>query len=151
LYQRTAQPDASLLGSSIDMADPAAAKQLIAGFYDLESDAWRWVARSFSVALRRPAGAEKNGAQLTLRFDIPEVQFSYLGPMILSAEINGNALGPERFARSGESVYRRDIPARDMSAAFTWITFTFDKARQPDGKDDRELGAVVKAVGIEKK
>ena len=40
---------------------------------------------------------------------------------------------------------------QDLTSALTVVTFTFDKAKAPSGDDDRELGAIVKAVVIETK
>jgi hypothetical protein len=151
LYRRVGGPDTAGLVSSIDIADPATARQLITGFYDLEANAWRWTARSFSIALRRPAGAEPDGARLTLHLAIPETQIGNLGPMTLSAEINGHALEPERFSSPGDLKYVREVPADDLSSALTLVTFTLDKSRTPSGEDDRDLGVIVKAVLIENK
>ena len=71
--------------------------------------------------------------------------------MTLQADINGHALGGDELARSGDMTYMRDVPAQDLTSPLTVVTFTFDKAKAPSGDDDRELGAIVKAVVIETK
>jgi hypothetical protein len=151
LYRRVSEPRAEDISSSVKIEDPSTAPQLILGFHDLESNAWRWTERIFSVALRRPAGADVGGARLSLQLFIPETQIRDLGPMTLHSDINGHALGGDELARSGDMTYMRDVPAQDLTSALTVVTFTFDKAKAPSGDDDRELGAIVKAVVIETK
>ncbi len=51
LYRQISSPRAS---STVNMADPAQAAQLLSGFYGIEGGKSRWTARNFSVLLRRP-------------------------------------------------------------------------------------------------
>ena len=53
LYRQTSAPRAR---SSVNMADPAQAAQLLSGFYDIEGATSRWTARNFSVLLKVPPG-----------------------------------------------------------------------------------------------
>jgi hypothetical protein len=151
LYRRVSEPRTEHLSSSIDIADPSTAAQLITGFYGMESNAWRWTAESFSVALRPPDGADLDGGRLTLHLFIPDLQIRDLGSMTLRAEINGHALPAETFTHAGDVVYARDARPEELRPALTIVKFTFDKVRAPSGQDDRELGAIVKAVLIGKK
>jgi hypothetical protein len=148
LYRRVGAPH---LRSSIDIADPATAGQLMSGFYDLEGNSWRWTAGHFSVALGRPPDAEKNGARLTLHLVIPETQIRDLGAMTLRAEVNGHSLGAETFSTPGDATYERDIPAQEFSRGVLLVDFAFDKARAPAGGEGRELGAIARGILIEKK
>jgi hypothetical protein len=151
LYRRVSNPRAADLSNSIDMSDASSAKQLISGFYSLESNEWRWTARTFSVALRRPVGAEVRGATLTLHLFIPDSQIRDLGSITLRAEIDGHPLSGEKFASSGDVVYTREVSAQYLVSPMTLVTFSLDKFRASSSEDDRELGAVAKAVLIETK
>jgi len=46
---------------------PQTATQLIAGFYGIEQNAWRWTGQRFSLMLRPPLGASQKGGTLRLR------------------------------------------------------------------------------------
>src|ERR1700681_3194147 len=58
--------------STLGMADPAIAGQLLSGFYPVEENSWRWVARKFSVALKPPQNSGRNGARLTVHLYLPD-------------------------------------------------------------------------------
>src|SRR5215471_16840078 len=59
--------------------------QLMYGFYAPETGGWRWVARSFAVALTPPHGMSSGGARLTVRLFLPENEIQTIGPLTLSA------------------------------------------------------------------
>jgi len=48
------EEEAPSLASTLHVADPKVAAQLISGFYGIEGDSWRWTAGKFSVLLRPP-------------------------------------------------------------------------------------------------
>ena len=129
-------------------ADPAAAKQLIGGFYQIESKAWRWTAKKFIVTLAPPPGSEQKGATLQLHFVLPESQISKLGPMTLSADIDAYSLSPETYPKSGAYSYTRQIPADLLRTNTVPVIFTFDKASAPTPADGRELAAVVSLIEL---
>ncbi|MCU1258008.1 MAG: hypothetical protein JWO80_893 [Bryobacterales bacterium] len=131
------------------MADPAAARQLIAGFYGLESNSWRWTAKTFVVTLQPPPGADKRGAVLRLRIFIPEGQFQKLGPMTLSADVDDDTLEPETFSAAGNYTYLRDVPPSVLLTNLVPVIFTLDKAAPPSIDDGRELGAVVTEIALQ--
>src|SRR5205085_461897 len=73
----------ALLASMINVADPHASIQLTKGFYDIESGAWRWTARSFSATLHPPKDAAQKGARLVLKLAISDVVLQKLKSMRL--------------------------------------------------------------------
>ena len=83
---------APTLSSTVHMGDPKAANQLIAGFYDIESRAWRWSKRQFSVNLRPPPGAAQKGAILTLNLTLPPVVIETDKSITLTASVNGTKI-----------------------------------------------------------
>ena len=143
--------DDGVFASMIDMSDPRSKVQLVKGFYDLEAGAWRWTARQFDVVLSPPRDAAQKGAQLVLRFSIPEAVIEKLKPMTLSASVNGVKLPPERYSTAGDFTYTRELPASALNTGNVPVSFTLDKALPPSTADTRELGVVVKQVGLELK
>jgi hypothetical protein len=152
LYQQTGGPPLQELLSSLEMANPSARRQLLSGLHNAEANAWRWTDQTFSLALLRPAGAEADGARLTLRLFIPDSQIRDLGPMTLRAFVNGRALGTAyTYSTPGDVTFMADVPAADLSSALPVFRFTFDKVRTPSGNENRRLSAIAKSISIEKK
>ena len=143
--------DDNVFASMIDMSDPRSKVQLVKGFYDLEAGAWRWTAREFDVVLSPPRDAAQKGAELILRFSIPDAVIGKLKSVTLSATANGIKLPPEQYSTSGDFTFTRELPASALNTGNVPVSFTLDKALPPSASDTRELGVVVKAVGLELK
>lgn len=145
------EEEAPALASTVHVADPRVAAQLISGFYGIEGDSWRWTAGKFAVLLRPPRTASKTGAILQLKFALPEPVIGALKTVSLSATINGTAFPPQSYTQSGEFTYARDVPPNLLGGEAVKVEFALDKALPPSGSDQRELGLVVSAVGFEPK
>ena len=143
-----APADDGQLMTMVSVADPRAALQLTRGFYDLENNAWRWAAKNFTVMLRRPTGGAQNGASLQLKFTIPEVVSSRVGPITVAATIGGVALSPETYSKAGDFTYARDVPASALPGETVDVNFTTDKSVPPTDQDSRELSIVVTTIGL---
>jgi hypothetical protein len=137
------------LSSMINMADPSTAPQLVSGFHALENGAWRWTMRKFSVMLKPPLGSDQNGAMLRFRLFISDDQINRVGPITLSAEIDGHPLDPQTFTKPGDYAYSRTVPADLLKAPSVKVVFSLDKAREPDGVDGRQLGVVASLIGLQ--
>jgi hypothetical protein len=149
-----ARPDATIeeapsLLTMIQVADPKASAQLVKGFYGVEGNSWRWTMGRFSVLLSPPPNASKNGAKLALRFSVPEPVIKALGPLKLSASVDGVALPQEAYTSPGQYVYLRDVPPQALNKGVVTVDFTLDKHLPPSDTDQRELGIVVTVVGFE--
>jgi SAM-dependent methyltransferase len=115
---------------------------LLKGWHRLEHDCYRWTERRFSVRLKAP---EREGAaRLRLRFYIPPARIEELGPITLSAEVNGVPLAPQSYECSEEQVYSAEVPAGVLTTARARVEFALDKAAPPSAGDSRELGVVVR-------
>jgi len=147
LYRRTARSAGAAL-SYLELRDPEASKQLLSGFYDLEQNAWRWSARTFTVLLKPPAGADHSGARLEVHLFLAQDHIHTLGALTLTAEVNGLRLAPQKFSSAGPHTYERDVPAAVLTAPSVLASFTFDKAVPPASADGRELAAVISALGF---
>lgn len=127
---------------------PDAAVQLTHGFYPLEGNSWRWAASSFGVVLAAPEAAETTGATLELAGSIPEVIVEALGPITITATVNGTVLEPETFAEPGDLLYSRPLDPALFSGEPITIEFTTDKALEPQGAELRELALVITRVAL---
>jgi hypothetical protein len=140
--------EAPRLASSFQMGDRTMARQLASGFYDIESDAWRWTMQKFAVNLHPPARSAQQGAVLELHLTVPESSIEKLGSITLSATIGGTALAPETYSKGGAYSYRRDVPANLLAGDAVRVDFQLDKAIPPGDADKRELGVVASSVGL---
>lgn len=138
------------MSSTIRVADPSTSGQLIHGFYGLEQKAWRWTAGRFTVALRRPPEAGRNGAVLVLDFTIPDVSLKKLKSMTLTTKLGGLTLKPETYVTQGPHQYRRDIPVSALREELVDVDFVLDKVLGPPEHSD-ELGVIVTAVTLSSK
>jgi hypothetical protein len=140
--------------SVVHMGDPATANQLLGGFYGVEGgggdNAWRWTGPEFAVALAPPTPAPR-GARLLLRLYFPETQIQKLGPMTLTASLDGQPLAPETYDKGGSYDFIRDIPACFLETNVLPITFSFDPYSAKSETEGRDLGAVVLMASLEAK
>jgi hypothetical protein len=134
--------------STVAMNDAGAASQLKSGFYGIEGGSWRWTARTFSVALLPPAGSAQNGSRLHLKFTLPDAVINQVGPMQLSASVNGAALKPELYSKAGSYDYEREVEASSQPGLVT-VEFSCEKALPPSGDDQRELALIAVSAGLE--
>ena len=139
------------LATVVHTADPHTAGQLLTGFYPVESNAWRWTAGHFSVALRPPRSAAQNGATLELKFALPEAVIGKVGAVSLSASVNGTPLSPEKYTKAGQYTYSRDVPPSLLNGDSVTVAFALDKPLPPSPGDQRELGVIATSIGFEPK
>jgi hypothetical protein len=137
--------------SSVHAADSRASGQLLSGFYAVESNAWRWTMGKFSVALVPPPGAAQKGAQLEVRFAVPEPVISRRKAVTLSVSVEGQALAPEAYTASGEHTYLRDVPAAALAASPVKIDFALDRYLAAGEVETRELGVVFTSAALRAK
>ena len=138
------------VATMLNISDPRADKQLVKGFFP-DSGPGRWTGRTFSAVLKPPPAAARKGAILVLRFGIPGPSIDRLQTMQVSASVNGIALAPEEYAKPGEFLYIREVPAPAFGNGNATVDFALDKALPPSATEHRELGVVVNTVGFEAK
>jgi hypothetical protein len=132
------------------MADPRADRQLNSGFYALYG--WgRFTGRTFSATLNPPPTAARKGALLVLRFGLPETSIEALHSVELSARVNGIAIAPQTYAKPGEFMYVRDVPAAAFRDKNALVVFALNKVMPPHGAESREIGLLANTVGFEAK
>ena len=134
----------------LNVSDPRAEKQFVKGFFN-DAGPGRWTGRTFSALLKPPPTAARKGAILVLRFGIPGPSIDRLRTIAVSASVNGLALATEEYAKAGEFLYIREVPAASFRSGNASVDFSLDKALQPSATEHRELGVVVNTVGFEAK
>lgn len=125
-------------------SDPALAPLFLSGFYDIEGKS-RWTARSFSVLLKV---TDTRSAVLDLEFYIPVIQIQKLGPITIRASIAGHDLTPRTFSNPGPHRYSVSVPPGALTAPFVTADFRLDKSSEGRYADARDLGIVVKRIGL---
>ncbi|MFL6463663.1 MAG: hypothetical protein ACJ73N_04550 [Bryobacteraceae bacterium] len=148
LYQRGSQTRDNSLSSTVSVAEPKVTSQLLWGFHELSDNSWRWTTRKFTVALQRPVGSEQSGAQIHLRFFVPDHEIKALGPIKLTAQIVAYRLRSMRIRQGGSYEYIVDVPTGALFADILSVDFSLNKAMPPSERDARELGVVVSAIQI---
>ena len=136
------------LASVVNVADPADSAQLVRGFSNVEADAWRWTTSKFSLVLRPPAGSAQNGAVLQLAFTLHDTVVKKLGPVKVTATVNGTPVGSETYSQAGDYTYSKEVPASALGADVVTVKFSTDKSLAPTDVDKRELALIVKTIGL---
>lgn len=139
------------LHSVVQVSDSKTALQLVLGFHELEGNTWRWTKSKFAVTLRPPLNAARDGAWLVFRFVLPESVTSKVGAVRLSASLNGVTLAPEAYEKTGEYMYRREVPPSALQGEAVTVEFTCDKFLAAGQVESRELALIAHVIGLEAK
>jgi hypothetical protein len=131
--------------SAFETRDPRAVRQLLAGFHQVEWNAWRWTAGRFDVALEPPS---RDGVVLEVHLTVPEEVTKRRGAVTLSASIERVALEPATYEKPGEYVYSREVPAAALQHAPAVASFALDRFLKAGEVDQRELGIVVTSLAL---
>jgi hypothetical protein len=142
------EEDANQLLSVVNTGDPRGAIQLVKGFYEIETDGWRWTKGAFAVTLRTPLDAASRGARLEFKFALPEAVVKRTGPVTLTARVGGVDLEPETFVQPGEHVYSRDLPASVTQGEAVTVDFRLSKFLAAGEVEQRELGVIATSFGL---
>ncbi len=136
--------------SSVNVADPRSTVQLLEGFHGLEQRSWRWTERRFAVVLQPPAPVASHRTALELRFTVPGVVIDTLGPLTLTASIDGVTIGVETYREASEGLlFSKDVPDGLLGEEPVQVRFELDKAVPPNDRDGRELGVIVSAIALQ--
>lgn len=140
--------DAFTLTSSVNMANPRSAVQLVSGFHATEQNAWRWTTGHFAVTLKPPDGSAEHGAKLSVRMAAPEPLIQRLGSVTLTATAQRRALGSLICEKTGEYTFEADVPAELLRTDAVLFDFTLDRFLPSGTLDSRELGVIVSAIAL---
>jgi hypothetical protein len=138
------------LSSSFSVADPSVSKQLIAGFYAIETG-FRWAGPSFTVALAPPTldPERRQPLKLTLSLYFPQNEIDQLGPVTITALGSEYQFGKVTYDKAGPHDFEVEIPpAAFLCTNVLPVTFTLDKHMRPTNGDARDLGVAVNRVSL---
>jgi hypothetical protein len=135
------------LASMVSMGEPKDESQILGGFGQLESGAWRWTERKFSVSLGTPLPARVKGAKLEMKCAVADVIAQQLLPLTVSVKLNGRALEPKKLTAAGQQTVTFPVPKEALSEDAVVAEFELDKAAR-QGNEAREFGLIVVSVGF---
>jgi hypothetical protein len=124
--------------SYLRMNDPAAAPQLLSGFYDVEDRAWRWMAGQ-AVAALKPA--QTGASVFTISFFIPDAAPARR----ITVAVDGIEVADRAYAAPGR--YLLSAPVKLPPGPACEVIISVDKTFQAPG-DQRRLGIVVQEFGL---
>ena len=115
------------LASTVNVANPRTAIQLVRGFHDIENGAWRWTMGKFAITLHPPKNASEKGAYLTMKFVIPDTVLARHKSIVFSATVNGTPLEPATYTTAGDQEYRKSVPAAALKGEAVPVEFSLDR------------------------
>jgi hypothetical protein len=124
--------------SYLRMNDPAASEQLLSGFYQVENNAWRWMAPEAVAVLKVPERVTRFELMLTIPDAAPARRIRVAINGIMAA--NQTYLAP--------AGYTLTAPVSNLAAGTApLVTISVDKGFQAP-PDDRKLGVIVQELGF---
>lgn len=122
---------------------PGEGNRLLEGFHGVETGGWRWTQKHFAVQLLLPAGQPR---RVRAELFFPDILVQKLGPVTLTARAADKMIGARTFTQPGEQTFEAALP--DSPPGPVRVDFHLDKALPPGGQDNRELGLIVKSIGL---
>ena len=135
--------------SIIRMSDLHTQNQLLSGFYSLESGAWRWTGKTFTVSLKTPPDGASTGCTLTLQGTVVPESLTN-GPLQISASVGETALAPQSVTKPGEAIYRVNVPAAALQRPVVIAQFSLSSIHRVPG-DLRDLGIIASVISLRSK
>ena len=115
--------------------DAAPQTQLVDGWHVLESDAWRWTERRFSLAV------VPGDQRVALHVTVPE---NLAPPLTLTARVAGEIIATHVLPAPGDYQCAQHVPP----GAEVPVEFELDRALPPDATDARERAILVRDIEI---
>ena len=86
---------------------------------------------------------------MVVRCTVPEALISRVGPVTLTAKLNGGVLGSHTWSSAGEYTFSAPVPAGQLDAEALTVDFSLDKFLATGQVDSRELGLIVSSFAVE--
>uniref|UniRef100_Q01Y78 Methyltransferase type 12 n=1 Tax=Solibacter usitatus (strain Ellin6076) TaxID=234267 RepID=Q01Y78_SOLUE len=115
--------------------DATPATQLVDGWHVLESGAWRWTERRFSLSVA------PGNQRVALKVTVPE---NLAPPLILTARVACDVIATHELPAPGDYECAQHIPPGPE----VLLEFELGHALPPDAKDGRERGILVRDIEI---
>lgn len=118
--------------------------EFLQGVHPPEPGDWRWTGRKFSVRIWR---SPLDQASSSISLFIPDITVSSLGPVTVSASVNGTDLPAIVLGHPG--VHEMPIPPHLFIQGSARVDFALDRALPPDEIDQRERGLVLPSLNAD--
>jgi len=113
--------------------------RLMDGWHAIETEGWRWTAKTFSFEVVLPA--MRRSKEFALAFSIPGNVIEAGQAVKLACEVDGKDAGSTVCDRPGSHTFRGIFPS--PGAQKVLLQFRVEHGFQPGGGDTRELGVMV--------
>jgi hypothetical protein len=141
---RQAAPPAVVV-SDVNVADTALQDRVLRGFYDADK-AWKWTGRIFAVLLDAPPPQDQP-TFLVMDFGTPEELMNVVKEVTVTARVNGEVVGSQKYTAIGRYQLQLKVPARLLKKSPAEVEFELDRAVRVDGVP-HELGLNVVEVQL---
>jgi hypothetical protein len=138
-------PSASAPVFDLAVADPALDSRVLRGFYDGDK-AWKWTGRIFAVLLDAPPPANET-TFLILDFNAPDELMRVVKEVTVTARVNGEFVGSQKYTASGRYLLQLKVPARLLKQSPAELEFELDRAVRVEGMR-HEIGLIVMRVQL---
>ncbi len=134
---------ASLPVYDLNVADPALQGRVLRGFYGGDTG-WKWTGRMFAVLLDAPPPVEQP-TYLILDFNAPDELMSAVKDVTVTALVNSEVIGSQKYNASGRYSLQLEVPARLLKKSPAEVEFEMDHATRVKGMR-HEIGLIVVEV-----
>jgi hypothetical protein len=117
--------------SDVNVADPALQDRVLRGFYDADK-AWKWTGRIFAVLLDAPPPPDAP-TFLVMDFGTPEELMNVVKEVTVTARVNGEVVGSQKYTAIGRYQLQLKVPARLLKKSPAEVEFELDHAARVDG------------------
>jgi hypothetical protein len=142
--RKEATPPAVLV-SDVNVADPAQQDRVLRGFYDADK-AWKWTGRIFAVLLDAPPPLDQP-TFLVMDFGTPEELMNAVKEVTVTARVNGEVVGSQKYTAIGRYLLQIEVPARLLKKSPAEVEFELDGAARIRGVT-HEIGLNVVEVRL---
>jgi hypothetical protein len=124
----------------LNVADPALETRVLRGFYDGDKS-WKWTGRVFAVLLDAPP-PHHEPTYLILDFNAPDELMGEVKEVTVTARVNGEVIGSQKYSASGRNALQLEVPARLLKKSPAEVEFELDHATRIKGIQ-HEIGLIV--------
>ena len=140
-----------VIASTVSAADPNSSVQLVKGFHKVEYNAWRWTMGKFVVTLRPPPDGKQRGAELVLKFTIPESVINQVKSTTISMLVQNTPIVKQSYNAAGAYTLVGEVPATLLGGEAVNVECIVDPHLAAGLVDARELGVVFLSAGFDAK
>jgi hypothetical protein len=135
---------AAPVGAEVLFADTSTLKRVLRGIYG-GSGEWRWTGPDLAFSLDPPR--DSRNVYLELDFNLPNEVASKVAPVVLTAKVNGTAVGKVSYAQEGRYYFSQPVPSEALARRPAAVEFQVDKSVK-DAATGRALSLIVVSAAL---